>query len=95
MPRKILTFDELADHGVYYSRRQVDRIEADPNIVPPFPRRVRLGLNRVGWVTVEIDAYVNALITSRSTKAGTLGSAGGVQRKRGPKPNAIQSETTA
>jgi prophage regulatory protein len=88
MSRKILSFDELADHGVPYSRRQLDRIEADPNLVPPFPKRVKLGLNRVGWLATEIVGYVDALIALRSMNAGTLGSAGGVRRK------ALQSEPT-
>jgi len=82
MSRKILIFEELADRGVPHSRRQIDRIEADPTLNPPFPKRVSLGLNRVGWVADEIDAYVQALIDMRSTRPGSLGSEIGVQRQR-------------
>jgi prophage regulatory protein len=81
MPKKILEYSELREHGVNYSRRQVDRKEADPN--SGFPKRVPMGPNRVGWVAEEIAAYVDRMIASRSSIPGTLGSAVGNPRKRG------------
>src|SRR3974390_1899917 len=75
VPTKVLVYPELASYGVRHSRRQVDRLEADPDLIPPFPKRVPLGTNRVGWLETEIVKYVDALINSRSTAAGTLGSA--------------------
>jgi prophage regulatory protein len=83
MPGKILLFGELAERGVPDSRRQLDRKEADPDLDPPFPKRVPVGPNRVGWLADEIDDYVSTLISRRSTEPGTLGSAVGPQRKRG------------
>jgi prophage regulatory protein len=62
MPKKILTYPELADHGIRSSRRQVDRLEAAGN----FPRRVQISPGRVGWLAEEIDAHVAAAIARRS-----------------------------
>jgi predicted DNA-binding transcriptional regulator AlpA len=68
---KLLLFPELKDHGVRYGRRQIDRLEAAGD----FPKRVAIGVGRVGWVETEIVAHVDALIAGRSTAMGTLGSA--------------------
>lgn len=62
---KFVMFEELWDRGVLYTRRHVDRLEADKK----FPERVTLGVGRVGWVTIEIDAWVKKKIAARS-KAG-------------------------
>jgi predicted DNA-binding transcriptional regulator AlpA len=61
MPKKILTFPELADHGIRTSRRQIDRLEA----AGKFPRRVQISPGRVGWLTDEIDGHVAAAIARR------------------------------
>jgi prophage regulatory protein len=68
---KLLLFPELKGHGVRYGRRQIDRLEARGD----FPKRVAIGVGRVGWVEAEIVAHVDALIAGRSTAMGTLGSA--------------------
>ncbi|WP_456770804.1 helix-turn-helix transcriptional regulator [Bradyrhizobium sp. USDA 4448] len=67
---KLLTFNELRAHGVLLGRRQIDRLEAEGR----FPRRVPMGERRVGWVTAEVVAHVEAAISRRSTRLGTLGS---------------------
>ncbi len=67
--RRLLDFKELRAHGVIYTRRQIDRMEAKGK----FPKRVRLGERRVAWVEKEIDEYVEALIAARNTDMG-LGS---------------------
>jgi prophage regulatory protein len=67
---KILTFSQLRERGVLFTRRHVDRLEA----AGKFPKRVSLGDNRVGWLTEEIEAYIAAAIARRSDAAGTLGS---------------------
>ena len=54
MPKKILTYPELADHGIRSSRRQVDRLEA----AGKFPRRVQISPGRVGWLAEEIDVFL-------------------------------------
>jgi prophage regulatory protein len=62
MPKKILTFPELAAHGIRIGRRQVDRLEA----AGKFPRRVQISPGRVGWLAEEIDTHVAAAIARRS-----------------------------
>jgi prophage regulatory protein len=67
---KLLSFPELRQHGVLVGRRQVDRLEAEGK----FPKRVLLGVHRVGWVTAEIDEFVDQAIGRRSSEIGKLGS---------------------
>ncbi|MDN5003910.1 helix-turn-helix transcriptional regulator [Bradyrhizobium sp. GCM10027634] len=74
----LLTFDELKDHGVLLSRRQLDRLEANGK----FPRRVLISEWRVGWVAAEVDEWVASKIRARSTDAGALGSDTGKSRSR-------------
>jgi prophage regulatory protein len=63
---KLLPFSDLHDHGVLLGRRQIDRLEAKGS----FPKRVAIGANRVGWVTDEIEDWVNAAISRRSRNLG-------------------------
>ena len=64
---KILTFPELAAHGIRLSRRQVDRLEA----ASKFPHRVQISPGRVGWLGEEIDAHVAAKIANRPARIGS------------------------
>jgi prophage regulatory protein len=61
MSRKLLLFPELRERGVPLGRRHVDRLEAEGK----FPRRVPIGMRRVGWVAAEVDDWVNAAISAR------------------------------
>jgi prophage regulatory protein len=36
-----------------------------------FPRRVKLGPNSVGWVSTEIDAWIEARISERDARLAT------------------------
>jgi prophage regulatory protein len=38
-----------------------------------FPRRVKLGPNSVGWVSTEIDAWIEARIAERDAALATRG----------------------
>lgn len=58
---RMLTFNELKDHGVLLGRRQLDRLEAQGK----FPKRVHVSEKRVAWVETEIDAYVRKQIAAR------------------------------
>ena len=62
MSRKLLLFPELRERGVPLGRRHVDRLEAEGK----FPKRVPIGMRRVGWVAAEIDDWVNAAISARA-----------------------------
>lgn len=57
---KLLTKTEVRDR-VCYSPQHVARLEK----AGLFPKRVQLGLNRVGWVETEIDAWIQARIDER------------------------------
>jgi len=61
MPR-ILTFDELRDHGVLLGRRQLARLEAEGR----FPKRVVISDARIGWLETEIDEHVRQKLSGRA-----------------------------
>lgn len=61
MKQKLLTFSQLREHGVVFTRRHLARLEA----LGLFPKKVKIGKSRVGWVAEEIKAYVEALIEAR------------------------------
>ena len=44
-----------------YSRQHIARLEK----AGKWPKRVRLGQNRVGWVLAEIEAHLEELILNR------------------------------
>ncbi len=46
---------------VPYSPQHIRRLEH----AEQFPRRVRLGANRVGWVREEVEGWINARIGGR------------------------------
>ncbi|MBI5165629.1 MAG: AlpA family phage regulatory protein [Magnetospirillum sp.] len=49
--------------GIPYTPQHISRLEA----AGQFPKRVKLGLNRVAWLLSEVDAWVSERITSRDT----------------------------
>jgi predicted DNA-binding transcriptional regulator AlpA len=71
MGTRLLTYNELRDHGVTYTRRHLDNLER----IGKFPKRVPLGDRSVAWVEKEIDAHVATKIAARSDAPGSLGSA--------------------
>ena len=48
---------------VLYSYAQIDRLER----AGKFPKRIRLGPNRVGWIKVEIESWIEDRIAERSS----------------------------
>jgi prophage regulatory protein len=79
MAQRLLTYNELRDHGVNYTRRHLDTLERQGK----FPKRVAIGEFRIGWVEAEIDAHTAARIKARSSRTGELGSTGQSKKKRG------------
>jgi prophage regulatory protein len=77
-PQRLLTYEELRDHGVRYSRQWLFQLER----AGKFPRRVAIGEYRVGWVEREIDDYIAARIASRSRTIGVVGSDSQIKKKR-------------
>jgi len=59
--KKFLRYSELRDHGIMLRRKQIDRLES----LGLFPKRIKLGLRRVGWLAEEIKAHVEAQIEAR------------------------------
>ena len=57
---KLLTKKEVRDR-VCYSPQHIARLEK----AGLFPKRVRLGQNRVGWVEDEINQWIEARILER------------------------------
>jgi len=49
-------------HRVPYSEAHIWRLEREGK----FPRRVRLGANRVVWVEAEVDEWLNSKLEERS-----------------------------
>lgn len=61
---KILSKKQLKDY-VVYSMQHIARLEA----AGQFPKRVRLGANRVGWIEQEVMAWLEERIARRDIAA--------------------------
>jgi prophage regulatory protein len=59
-PNRLITKPELC-RMVPYTPQHILRLEK----AGKFPRRVRLGANRVAWLLVEIEAWVAARVAER------------------------------
>jgi prophage regulatory protein len=57
---EFIVADEIAQR-IPYSQNQLRRLEAQGT----FPKRVRIGANRVAWVRAEIDGWITARVNSR------------------------------
>lgn len=57
----LLTYRELREHGVVYTRQHLSKLEA----AGKFPRRVQLGEARIAWVEQEINDWIAAKIKAR------------------------------
>ena len=55
--RLLYSYSDLEDLGITYSESQIRRKEEDGT----FPRRARLGKNRVAWVAAEIHQWIKLL----------------------------------
>ena len=58
---ELIVADEIA-RLIPYSQNHLRRLEAKGS----FPKRVRIGANRVAWVRQEIDSWIEARLNSRS-----------------------------
>lgn len=56
---------------VLYSYAHIDRLEnpGSPYHDPSFPKRVRIGNNRVGWVKVQVEHWIQAKIAQHDNSA--------------------------
>jgi len=60
---KLLSRQGLRDRGIAYSDVHIWRLER----ADQFPKRVRLGSNRIAWVEAEIDKWLAEKIAARET----------------------------
>ena len=58
---ELIVADEIAQR-IPYSQNQLRRLEAQGG----FPKRVRIGANRVAWVRQEIDQWIEARMNARN-----------------------------
>lgn len=58
---ELIIADEIA-RRIPYSQNQLRRLEAQGS----FPKRVRIGANRVAWVRQEIDQWIEARMNARN-----------------------------
>ena len=61
---KIIGWSELKTL-VPYTRQHILRLEN----AGKFPRRVRLGENRIGWLAPEIEAWIQSRVAMRKSNA--------------------------
>lgn len=74
---KILSYDDLKPQkGIGYSKAQLWRLER----AGAFPKRIRLGGNRLAWVDSEIDDWLKSRIADRDNGTDVVRQ---VPRKRG------------
>ena len=63
MIKKMISSEQLADI-IPYSQNQLRRLEAQGR----FPKRVRIGPNRVAWVQEEIERWFETRMDERNNK---------------------------
>lgn len=56
---------------VLYSYAHIDRLqdERSPYYDPPFPKKVKVGTNRIGFVLAKVERYVQVKIEQRDSSA--------------------------
>lgn len=60
LPELILTSEIV--QRIPYSQNHLRRLEAKGS----FPKRIRIGANRVAWVREEIDSWIKARLNARN-----------------------------
>ena len=72
---ELIVADDIAKR-IPYSQNQLRRLEAQGT----FPKRVRIGANRVAWVRQEIDDWIEARLNARNGGGVYNGSRSNKQR---------------
>ena len=57
---ELIVADEIAQR-IPYSQNHLRRLEAKGS----FPKRIRIGANRIAWVREEIDSWIEARLNAR------------------------------
>jgi prophage regulatory protein len=61
----LLSREDLKTRGISDSRAQLYRKVKDKTFPPP----VRLGENKIAWLSTEIDAWIEAIAAARNSEA--------------------------
>jgi prophage regulatory protein len=61
----LLSHDDLKARGITYSRASIYRKIRDKT----FPAPVKLGENKIAWLSTEIDAWIEAIAAARNVEA--------------------------
>ena len=70
MPTKVLSFKDLRERGISYSRVHIHRLVG----AGKFPRPIKIGENRTAWLERELDEWLDAKIAERDAQTvGILG----------------------
>jgi prophage regulatory protein len=57
----LITYARLRERGIPFSRTHLARLERDGR----FPRRVRISARRIGWLSDELDEFLQARAAER------------------------------
>ncbi|WP_428150932.1 helix-turn-helix transcriptional regulator [Brevundimonas sp.] len=63
---KVLSKQQVRDK-VLYSPAHIARLEA----AGQFPKRIRLGTHRVGWIEAEVENWIHQRILERDSHTGS------------------------
>jgi prophage regulatory protein len=61
----LLTWPDLEERGIPFSRATIYRKIDDGT----FPRPVKIGANRIAWISSEIDQWIESLAAARDPEA--------------------------
>jgi prophage regulatory protein len=78
MSKVLLRYSDLKAKGLQWSKAHIYRLEK----AGQFPRRVRIGANKFGYVEREIDEHIAALIAARDA-AGDVPMKAAAARRHG------------
>jgi prophage regulatory protein len=59
--KRLLTYNQVREK-IPYTRQHLGRLEK----AGLFPKRIRLGANRVAWIEAEIDEHIDAAAARRA-----------------------------
>ena len=63
--RLLLGYEDLSAKGIPYSRASIYRKIKGKT----FPAPVKLGENKIAWLSTEIDAWIDAIAAARNSEA--------------------------
>jgi prophage regulatory protein len=68
MRTKVLSFKDLRERGISYSRVHIHRLVG----AGKFPRPIKIGANRTAWLERELDDWLDAKIAERDARKAVI-----------------------